>query len=201
MGDSVETSCGQRVVQLSSVAQLCPTLCDPMDCSMPGLPIHHQLLEFTQTHVHWVSNAIQPSHPLSSPSPPTFNPSQHQGLCKWVSSSHQVAKVLEFSFNISPSNEHPGLISFRMDWLDLLAVQGTRKSLLQHHSSKASILQHLVVFIVQLSHPYMTTGKTIALTESRLVVYCIWRRRRDRMVIDKSHEIYFWGDKNVLKLC
>ena len=86
------------------------------------------------------------------------------GLFKWVSSSHHVAKILEFSFNISPSNEHPGLISFRMDWLDLLAVQGTLKSLLQHHSSKASILQHSFFFVVQLSHPYMTTGKTIALT-------------------------------------
>ena len=124
MGESVETSCGQRVVQLSSVAQLCPTLCDPMDCSMPGLPIHHQLLEFTQTHVHWVSNAIQPSHPLSSPSPPTFNPSQHQGLCKWVSSSHQVAKVLEFSFNIIPSNEQSELIAFKVDWLISLQSKG-----------------------------------------------------------------------------
>ena len=89
--------------------------------------------------------------------------SQHQGLLRWVSSLQQVAKVLEFSFNISPSNEHPGLISFRMDWLDLLAVQGTLKSLLQHHSSKASILQHSAFFTVQLSHPYMTTGKTISL--------------------------------------
>ena len=117
--------------------------------------------EFTQTHVHWVSDAIQPSHPLSSPSPPAFNLSQHQGLFKCVNSLHQVAKVLEFSFNISPSNEHPGLISFR---LDLLAVQVTLKSLLQHHSSKASIFWHLAFFTVQLSHPYMTTGKTIALT-------------------------------------
>ena len=132
---------------------------------MPGLPVHHQLLEFTQTHVHWVSDAIQPFHPLLSPSPPAFNLSQHQGLFKWVSSSHQVAKVFRsFSFNISPSNEHPGLISFRMDCLDLLAVQGTLKSLLQHHSSKASILRLSAFFIVQLSHPYMTTGKTIALT-------------------------------------
>ena len=135
-----------------------------MNCSTPGLPVHHQLLKSTQTHVHWVSDAIQPSHPLSSPSPPAPNPSQHLGLFKWVSCLHQVAKVLDFSFNISPSNEHPGLISFRMDWLDLLAVQGTLKSLLQHHSSKASILWCSAFFIVQLSHPYMTTGKTIALT-------------------------------------
>ena len=98
-------------VQFSSVTQSCPTLCDPMNRSTPGLPVHHQLLQPTQTHVHRVSDAIQPSHPLSSPSPPTFNLSQHQSLFKLASSSHQVAKVLEFSFSISPSNEHPGLIS------------------------------------------------------------------------------------------
>ena len=120
----------------SSVVLSCLTLCDPMNCSMPGLPVYHQLLEFTQTHVHWAGDAIQPSHPLSPPPPPALTLSQHQGLCKWVSCSQQVAKVLSFSFNISPSNEHPELISFRMDWLDLLAVQGTLKSLLQHHSSK-----------------------------------------------------------------
>ena len=102
-------------------------------------------------------------HPLLSPSP-ALNPSQHQGLFKWVNSSHQVAKVLKFHFNISPSNEYSGLISFRMDWLDLLVVQGTLKSLLQHHNSKAPIPQHSAFFIVQLSHSYMTTGKTIALT-------------------------------------
>ena len=107
---------------------------------------------------------IQPSHPLSSPSPPTFNLSQHQGLSQWVSSLHRVAKVWSFSFNISPSNEYSGLISFRIDWFDLLAVQEALKSLLQHHSSKASILWLSTFFIVQLSHPYMTTGKTIALT-------------------------------------
>ena len=118
---------------------------------------------------HWVGDAIQPSHPLSSPSPPALNLSQHQGLFKWVSSSHQVAKVLDFSFSINPSNDYSGLISFRMDWLDLLAVQGTLKSLLQHHSSKASILWRSAFFIVQLSHPYMTTGKTIALTRWTLV--------------------------------
>ena len=117
-------------VQFSSVAQSCLTLCDPMNRSMPGLPVHHQLLESTQTHVHRVSDDIQPSHPWSSPSPPALNLSQHQGLFKLVSSSHQVAKVLEFQFSISPSNEHPGLISFRMDWMDLLAVQETLKRLL-----------------------------------------------------------------------
>ena len=135
-----------------------------MDCSTPGLPVPHQLLEFTQTHPHWVGDAMQPSHPVLSPSPPTFNLSQHQGLFQWVCSSHQVAKALEFQFNISSSNEHSGLISFRMDWLDLFEVQETLKSLLQHHSSKASILLCSAFFIVQLSHPYVTIGKTIALT-------------------------------------
>ena len=117
--------------QFNSVrfSQSCPTLCDPMDCSMPGFPVHHQLPELVQTHVHWVSDAIQPSHPLLSPSPPAFNLSQHQSLFQWVSSSHQVAKKLEFQLQISPSNEYSGLISFRMDWFDL-AVQGTLKSLL-----------------------------------------------------------------------
>ena len=105
----------------------------------PVFPVHHQLPELTQTHVHWVGDAIQPSHPLS---PPAFNPSQHQGLFQWVSSSHQVAKVLEFQLQHQYSNEYSGLISFRIDWLGLLAVQGTFKSLLQHHSSKASILWH-----------------------------------------------------------
>ena len=130
--------------------------------STPSLPVHHhQLPEFTQTHVHWVSNAIQP-FPLSSPTPPTFNLSQHQGLYKWVSSSHQVAKVLEFRLQSIQWTFRTDL--FRMNWLHLLAIQGTLKNLLQHHSSKASILQCSAFFIVQLSHPYMTTGKTIVLT-------------------------------------
>ena len=107
---------------------------DPMDCSTPGFPVHHQLLEFAQTHVHWVDDAIQLSHSLSSPSPSAFNLSQHQGLFWWVSSLHQVASQ-SISFSISSSNEYSGLISFRTDWFDLLAVQGTLKSLLQHHSS------------------------------------------------------------------
>ena len=135
-----------------------------MDCSTPGIPVHHQLLELTQTYVHRVRDVIQLSHPLMSPSPPAFNLSQHQGLFQGASSSHQVAKYWSFSFSISPSNEYSGLISFRIDWLDLLAVQGTLKSLLQHDSSKASILRHSAFFIVQFSHPYMTSGKTIALT-------------------------------------
>jgi len=150
--------------QFISVTQSCLILCDPMDYSTPGLPVHHQLLEFTQTHAHWVSDAIQPSHPLSSLSPPAFNLSQHQGLFKWVSFCIKWPKYWCFSFSISPSNEHSGLISFRMDWLDLLAVQGTFKSLFQCHSSKASILQCSAFFVIQLSHPYMTIGKTMALT-------------------------------------
>ena len=137
-------------VQFSSVAQLCPTLCDPMNRSTPSLPVHHQLPEFTWTHVHRVGDAVQPSHPLLSSSPPAPNPSQHQGLFQWVDSS-QWPKYWSFSF-ISSSNEHPGLISFRMNWSDFFAVQGTLKSLLQHHSSKASILQHSAFFTVQLSH-------------------------------------------------
>ena len=150
---------------VSSLRQSCPTLCDPMDCSMPGFPVHYQLLEqFTQTHVHWVGDAVQSSHPLLSLSPPAFNISQHQGLFKWVSYSHGWPRYWSFSFSICPSNEYSGLISFRVDWLDLLAVQGTLKSLLWHHSSKALILWHSVFFTVQLAHPYMTTGKTIALT-------------------------------------
>ena len=139
-----------------------------MDCSTPGFPVHHQLLEFTQTHVHWVGDAIQLSHPLLSPSSPAFNLSHHQGLFQWVSSSHQVAKVLQFQLQ-HQSFQHSGLISFRMDWLDLLVDQGTLKSLLQHHSSKASILRHSAFFTVQLSYPYMTTGKTIASTRQTFV--------------------------------
>ena len=140
-----------------------------MDCNMPGFSVHCQFPELTQTHVHRVSDAIQSSHPLSSPSSSTFNLSQHQGLFQWVSFSIRWPEYWSFSFNISPSKEHSGLISFRMDWRDLLAVQGTLKSLLQHHSSKASILRCSAFFIVQLSHPYMTTGKTIALTRRTFV--------------------------------
>ena len=144
-----------------------------MNCSTPGLPVHHQLPEPTQTHVHWVGDAIQPSHPLSTPSPPAFNL-----LTIRVFSSESVLRIWwpkywSFSFNISPSNEHPGLI-FRMDWWDLLEVQGTLKSLLQHHSSKASILRCSAFFTVQLSHPYMTTGKTIALTRRTFVGKYAW---------------------------
>ena len=151
-------------VQFSSVTQSCPTLCNPMDCSTPGLPVHHQLPEFTQTHVHWVGDTIHPSilcHPfllvpLIFPSIRVF--SNESVLCiRWP-------KYWTFGFNISPSNEYSGLVSFRMEWLDVLAVQETLLSLLQHHISKTSILQHSAFFVVQLSHPHMTTGKTIALT-------------------------------------
>ena len=234
---------------MSSVAQLCPTLCDPMNCSTPGFPVHHQLLELTQTHVHSVSDAIQQSHPLLPPLCPQVCSQQlclyscsakrfistifvdsissvqslsHVRLCNSMHCSTQAslsitdswsllklmsiesvmpynhlvlchplpllpsifpsirvvsnesvrirwAKYWSFSFNISPSNEYSGLISFRMDWLDLLAFQGTLKSLLQHHSSKASILQHSAFFMVQLSHPYMTTENTMALTRQTFV--------------------------------
>ena len=130
-----------------------------MNCRTPGLPVHHQHPESTQTHVHCVGDAIQPSHPLSSclllpsvfPSIRVFS-NESALRIRWP-------KYWSFSFNISPSNEHPGLISYRMDWLDLLTVQGTLKSLLQH-TSKASVLLHSAFFIIQLSHPYMSTGKT-----------------------------------------
>ena len=155
--------------QFSSVAQSCPTLCNPMNHSTPGLPVHHQLPKFTQTHVHQVGDVIQPSHPLLSSSPPAPNPSQDQGLYQWVNSSHEVAKVLEFQLHHQSFQWTPSTDLLRMEWLDLLAVQGTLKSLLQHHSSKASILWHSAFFTVQLSHPYMTTGKTIDLTRQTFV--------------------------------
>ena len=151
-------------VQFSSVTQSCPILCYPTDCSTRGLPVHHQLPELALIHVYWVSDAVQQSHPLSSPSPPTFNLSQHQGLSSESVLRIRWQKYWSFSFNISASNEYSGLISFRMGWLDLPAVQGTLNSLLQHHSSKGSILQGSAFFIVQLSHPCMTTGKTIIST-------------------------------------
>ena len=128
------------LAQFSSVAQLCPILCDLMDWSMPGFPIHHQLLELAETHVHQVSDAIQPSHPLSSPSSSAFSLSQHQGLFQWVIPCIRWSKYWSCSFSIRPSSEYSGLIPFRIDQFDLLAVQRTLKSLLQHQSSKASIL-------------------------------------------------------------
>ena len=158
-----------------------------MNCSTPGLPVHRQLQEFTQTHLHWVSDAIQPSHSLSSPSSPASNPSQHQSFSNESTLLMRWPNYWSFSFSISPSKEHPGLVSFRMDWLDLLPVQGTLKSLLQHHSSKASILWHLAFFTVQLSQPHMTTGKTIALTRPTFVgkVLSLLLNMLSRLVITK----------------
>ena len=147
-----------------SVTQSCLSLWDPLNCSTVGFPVLHYLLEFAQTHVHWVSDTIQPFHPLSPPSPVALSLTQHQGLFQWLTLCIRWPKYWSFTFSISPSNKYSGLISFRIVWFDLLAVQVTLKSLLQHHSSKASILQCSTFFMVHLSHPYMTTGKTIALT-------------------------------------
>ena len=143
-------------VQFSSVAQSCPTLCDPMNRSTPGLPVYHQLPEFTQIHIHGVSDATQPSHPLLllPPIPPSIRVFSNESTLRM-----RWQKYWSFSFSIIPSKEIPGLISFRVDWLDLLAVQGTLKSLLQHHISKASIPRCSAFFTAQLSHPCMTTGK------------------------------------------
>ena len=135
-----------------------------MNRSAPGLPVHHQLLEFTQTHVRRVGDAIQPSHPLSSPSPPAPNPSQHQSLFQWVSYSNHVAKVLELQLQHQSSQWIFRVDFLRVDWFDLLAVQGAVKGLLQHYNLKASILWHSAFFMVQFSHPYLTTGKTIVFT-------------------------------------
>ena len=151
------------IFQFSSVAQSCPTLCDPMDCSTPGFPVHHQLPELTQTHVHWVNDAILCRPLLLLPS---VFPSIR------VFSNESVLRIRwpkYWSFSFSLSNEYSELISFRIDWFDLLGVQGTLKSLLQHCNSKASILWHSAFFTVQLSHPYMTTGRTIALTRRTFV--------------------------------
>ena len=155
-------------LKFSPIAQSCPTLGNPMYCSMPSFPVHHQLPNPTQIHVYHIGDAIQPSHPLSSLFPPSFFArirvfSNESVLrIKWP-------KYYSFSFSTSPSNEYSGLISFRIDCLDLLAVQETLKNLLQHCSSKASILWHSAFFMVQLSHPYMTAGKTIALTRQIFV--------------------------------
>ena len=144
--------CSLVVVQSLSHVRLC----HPMDCSMPGFPVLHHLPELAQTHVHWVSDAIQPFYPLSSRPSPAFKLSQHQSFpkcCRFASGSQSIRA------SASASKEYSGLISFRIDWFDLLEVQGTLKSLLQHHSSKASVLWHLAFFMVQLSYPYMTSGK------------------------------------------
>ena len=149
--------------QFSSVSQLRLTLCDPMDCSMPGLPVHQQLSELVQTPVHRVNDAIQPSHPLSSPSP-RFPASGSFQMSQFFASGGKSIGV-----SASASASASGLIFFRIDWLDLLVVQGTLGNLLQYRSSKTSIFKHSAFFIVQLSHPYMTTGKTIALTRQTFV--------------------------------
>ena len=171
--------------------------------STTGFPVHHQLPEPNQTHVHCVGDAIQPA-------PPTFNLYQHQGLFQCVGSWHQVAKVLEFSFSISPSNEYLGLISFRIDCLDLFAVQGILKGILQHHSSKASVLRCSAFFRVQISHPNMTTGKTIALTRQTFVgkvisllfnmlsrfVITLLPRSKHLLIYGCSHHLqWFWSPK------
>ena len=152
------------MIQFSSVAQSWPTLCNHMDCSMSGLPVHHQLPEFTQL---MSIELVMPSNHLILCCPLLFPLSIFPNIRVFSNESvlcNRWPNYWSFSFNISLCNEHPGLIFFRMDWLDLLAVQGTLRSLLQHHSSKASVLQHSAFFIAQLSHPYMTIGKTIALT-------------------------------------
>ena len=156
-----------QILHISSVQFSGSVMSDflkPHGRSTSGFPVHHQLLEHAHIHVHWVGAAIKSSHPLSSPlPPPSIFLSIRVFSSDWIFSISW-PKYWSFSFSISPSNEYSGLISIRTDWLDLLAVQGTLKSLLQHHSSKASILQYSAFFIVQCSHPYMTTGKTIALT-------------------------------------
>ena len=141
-----------------------------MDCTMPGLPVLHHHPELAQTHVHWVGDAIQTSHPLSSPSPPAFNLSQHQAFSNESVLCIRWPKYwsFSFSFSISPSNEYSGLISFRIDWFDL-PVPGTLKSLLQLYSSQASVLQHSAFCMVQLSHSYVTTGKITTLTRRTFV--------------------------------
>ena len=150
-----------------SITQSCLTLCNPMDCSMIGFPVLHHLLELAQIHVHWVSDAIQLSHPLSSPSPPAFNSPRIRVFSNKSALLIRWPKYWSLSFSISPSNEYSRLISFRIDWLDL-AGQGTVKNLFQHQSEKASILWRSAFFMVQLSHPYMTTGNTMPeATESK----------------------------------
>ena len=159
----------QTSIQVSSATQSCPTLCDSMDFSTPGFPVHHHLPEFAQTHVHQVDDVIQPSHLLSSPYPSAFNLSQHQGFSNESVLCIRWPKYWSFSFSISPSDEYSGLISFRMDWLDLHVVQGTLKSLFQHHSSKASILQCSAFFRVQSHIHTWLLGKTIVLTRWNFV--------------------------------
>ena len=158
----VHSGSASQIRVCCSVIKSCSTLCDSMECSAPGSSVFHYLPEFVQIHVHWVGDAIQPSHPLSSPSPfASVFPSIRVFSSE---SALQLRWPKCWSFNISPSNEYSGLIFFRIHWFDLPAVQGTLKSLLQHHSSKASILRHSVFFMIQFSHQYIATRKTTALT-------------------------------------
>ena len=196
-----------------SAAQLWLILWDPMNCSTPGFPFLHHLLELAQTHVHWVGDAIQPSHPLFSPLLLLLSIFPSIRVLSNESALHiRWPKYWGFSFSIIPSKEIPGLISFRMDWLDLLAVQGTPKSFLQHHTSKPSILQCSVFFSVQLSHPYMTTGKTIALTRwnfvgkvmslllnmlFRLVITCLPRSKRLLISWLQSPSAVIWEPRKI----
>ena len=154
------------MIYTCSVAKSFPILCDPMDCSTSGFPVPHHLLKFAPVQVQCFRDAIQPSHPLMPSSPSTFNHPQHQGIFQWLSFGIRWPQY--WSFSISPSNEYPGLISFNINWFDLLAVQGTLKSLLQYHSWKAAILWRSAFFMVQFSEPYVTTGKTIVLTMRNL---------------------------------
>ena len=163
-----------------------------MDCSMPGFPVLPHLLEIAQIHVHQVSDVIQPSHPLSSPFPPAFNLSQHHGLISNESAlCIRWTKYWSFSFSISPSNEHSWLISCKIDWFDLLAVQGTLESLLQHHSLKASFVRLLAFFMVQLSHPSMTTGDTWE--------KAIWYKHF-REALQSHMKLQVWGLKMMLSI-
>ena len=181
------------VYQFSSVAQSCPTLSHSMNCSMPGLPVLHHLLELAQTHAHPVSDAIQPSRVLCRPLLllPSIVPSVRAFPMSQFSSGDQSIGVSASAS--SPSNEYSGLISFRIDWFDLLAVQGTLKSLLQHHSSKASVLRCSPFFTVQLSHPYMTTGKTITLPIQTFVgkVMSLLFNTLSRFVVALSYLIWY----------
>ena len=175
----------QLLSSVQPIAQSCPTLCHPMNCSTTGFSVHYQLLELAHTLFHQIGDAIQSSYPMLSPSPPAFKLFQHQGLFYEPTLSIRWPKYWSFSFSISPSNEYSGLISFRVNWFYLLAIQGTIKSLLQHHSSKASILQLSVCFKIQLSHPHKTTRKTIALTRQTFVwkVMSLLSKMLSRLVI------------------
>ena len=182
---------------ISAVAQSCPTLGNPMNYSMPGFPVQHQFLKLTQTHILWVSDAIQPSHPLSSSSPSTLNLSQHQGLFSESPLHIRWPKFWSFSFNISPSNEYSGLILLRMDWLDLLAVQGTLKSLLQHHSSKALILQNSTSGTLSIrSKPLNLFSLPLYNCKGfSLVLEVPWEWARDVIGSKDGHQ-YSWGERS-----